>query len=127
MSTQRHPGGADGAKPDHGALACHRYGLLALKEPAGNPYTAGPQGSKDSPNDTMGRGDTDGRETGAGIRNGQRAILESSQTEDKEEEQKTPEQQRRINVCIHQEGGGGVPQLSSTRFPRAARGWRRTP
>ena len=83
MSTQRHPGSANGAKPDHSALACHKYGLLALKEPTGNPDTVGPQGSKDSPNDTMGRRDTDGRETGAGIRNGQRAILARSQTEDK--------------------------------------------
>ena len=86
MSTQRHPDGADGARPGHGALARCKYGLLALEEPAGNPAAAGPQGSGDSPENTTGTGGTDKRETGTGERNEQRAPLANGQPLDKEEE-----------------------------------------
>ena len=75
VSTERHP---DGARPKHSALARREYGLLAPAEPAGNPAAAGPQGIRDSPNDTTGTGGTYRRETGAEERNRQRVLLASS-------------------------------------------------
>ena len=60
--------------------------MLALEEPAGNPATAGPQGIRDSSEDTIGTGVTDGRETGTGEQDGQCAPLACGQTEDDEEE-----------------------------------------
>ena len=46
---QRHPDGADGARPEHGVLARREYSLLAPEETVGNPAATGPQGSGDSP------------------------------------------------------------------------------
>ena len=73
MKPQRHPDGADGASLKHSVLACCNYGLLAPEVLAGNPDSVEPQGSGDNPEDTMGAGGTDRRETGTGERNGQRA------------------------------------------------------
>ena len=86
MSTQRYYDGADGARPEHGVLARREYGLLALEDTAGDPAAAGPQGSGDNPKDTTGIGGTDGRETGAGERNGRRMPLVRGQPEKEEED-----------------------------------------
>ena len=115
VSMHRHPDGADGARPEHGALARRKYSLLAPKEPEGNPATAEPQGSGGRSKDTTGKGGTDRRETGMGKRNGQRAILTCGQLEDKDEERGLPEQQCALNTCIHQvEEGGGPPTHQRT-------------
>ena len=73
-----------------------------MKEPTGNPSATGIQGSGDSPEDTMGTGDTDGRETATRDWNGHRALLMHGQTEDEEEERGPPERQRALNLCNHQ-------------------------
>ena len=73
MSMQRHSDGANSARPEHGALARHEYGLLALEGLEGNPATAGLQGSGDNPEDTAGIGDTDGVEKRTGERKKRRA------------------------------------------------------
>ena len=38
----RHHNGADGDRPEHGALVRHEYGLLAPEKPAGDPAAAEP-------------------------------------------------------------------------------------
>ena len=88
MITQRHPDSVDGARPEHGSLACCEYSLL---DPAVDPAAARPQGSGDSPEDTTGAGGTDRRETGMGEQNGQCVILACGHPEDKEEDQGSPE------------------------------------
>ena len=60
VSTQRHSYGADGARPNHVALACREYGLLVPEGLAGDPATAGPYWSRDNPEDTTGTGYTNG-------------------------------------------------------------------
>ena len=67
---QRHPNGADGARPDHGALELQKYGLLAPEEPADDPYATEPQDSRDNPKDTSETGITDKRGTETGEQNG---------------------------------------------------------
>ena len=86
VSTQRHLDGTNGTRPEHGALVRHEYGLLAPEEPAGDLAAAGPQGSRDSPGDTTGTGGTNGRETGMGEQDRQRALLARDHPEDEEEE-----------------------------------------
>ena len=69
VSMQRHPNGADSARPKHGMLARREYGFMAPEEPenpAGDPAATGPQGSGDNPEYTTGTGGTDERETGMG-------------------------------------------------------------
>ena len=61
-----------------------------------------------------------------GERNGQRALFVCGQPEEGKEERGTPAHQRAHNACSHQKGGG-EPSLRSMLFPRAARGWSRTP
>ena len=117
---QRYP---NGTRTDHSALARPEYGLLALEDPAGDPDAAGPQGIEDSPEDTTGIGGTEGNETGTKEQNGQHTLLLRGYPEDEEAEQGPPEQQHMINVCSHQEdGGGGSPLHSSTRFLCTATG-----
>ena len=83
VSTHRRP---NDARPEHGALARREYGLLAPKEPAGNPAAAEPQGSGDSPENTTCTGETDRRETRTGEQNRQCALLACGQMEDKDKE-----------------------------------------
>ena len=83
MRPRRHPDGTNGARPEHGALARREFGLLALEEPAGESAVVEPQGSGDSPKDTTGTGDTDGREKGTGKRNRKCVILAHGHTEDR--------------------------------------------
>ena len=99
---QRHSDGADGVRPKHSAPALRKYSLLVTEELTGDPDVAGTQGSGEIPEDTMGTGGTDGRETWMGERNGQRALLALGQPED--EEKGPPKRQRVINTCIHQGG-----------------------
>ena len=106
MKSHRRPDGADGASPEHGALARREYGLLVLEEPAGNPAAAELQGSGDSPENISETGCTDRRETGTGERNRQHALLACGQMEDKDKEQGPPECQRGLNACSHQGGEG---------------------
>ena len=49
VSTQRYSDGTSGVRPEHGALARRKYGLLAPEEPAGDPAATGPQGSGENP------------------------------------------------------------------------------
>ena len=97
----RHPGGANGARPEHGALARRKYGLLSLEDPAGDPAAVGPQDSRNIPEETLETGSTYGRETGTGGRNGETALLACSQPEDEAEERVPPERQRALNICSH--------------------------
>ena len=99
MITQKHSGSTDGTSPEHGALVRCKYGLLVPEEPAGNPATAGPQGIRDNPEDTTGKGKTDRKEMVAGGWNIQRAPLVRVQPEDKEEEQGPLERQPNLNAC----------------------------
>ena len=55
-SMHRHPDGANSARPKHGMLACHKYGLLVPEEPAGDPAAAEPQERGDGHDATMGTG-----------------------------------------------------------------------
>ena len=109
-----HPDCANGARPKHGVLARREYGLLALEEPAGDPAATKPQGSKDSPKETLETGSTDGRETRKWERNSQSALFAWGQPEDEAEERGPPERQHTLNMCCHQGGEGGYPptQLS---------------
>ena len=86
VSTQRHPEGTYGARPEHGKLARREYILLDPEDLTGNPAAAEPQGRREKPKDTTRTGDTDGRETGTGERNGQRALLVRGHPEGGEEE-----------------------------------------
>ena len=108
MRLHRHSDVVDGARPKHGALARHEYGLLAQEDPAGDPATAEPHGSGDSPKDTLETGCANGRETGTGEQNGQRALFACGQTEDEAEEQVPPKHQRALNACSHQGGKEGT-------------------
>ena len=74
---------------------------MAPEEPAGDPAAAGPQGIGESPEDTKGEGGTNGRETGTGEQNMQRAHLVCGQPENKEEEKGPPKRQRALNTCSH--------------------------
>ena len=105
MITQRHPNVADGTRPKHGALVRREYGLLAPEyvllepeDPAGDPANTGPQGSRDSPEDTTRIGDTDRRGTGTREQNGQRAPLAHGQLEYEEEKRGLPERKRALNT-----------------------------
>ena len=53
----RHTAGTNGARPKHGALVRHEYGLLALTGTAVDPADAGDQGSGDGHEDTRGTSD----------------------------------------------------------------------
>ena len=61
VSTQKHPNGADGARPEHNALARREYSLLAPEEPAGDPAAAELQEYGDGHETTMGTGCPDVR------------------------------------------------------------------
>ena len=87
VRTQRHSNGFDGARPEHGALARHKYGLL---EQTVDPAAAGTQGSKDNAEDITGTRGNNGREKGTGERNGQHAPIVHGQPEEEEEHQGTP-------------------------------------
>ena len=52
----RHTEGANGARPEHGALARHKYGLMAPEDPAGDLAVADPQEYRDDHEATMGTG-----------------------------------------------------------------------
>ena len=119
VSTQRHSDGADGARPEHSALACCEYGLLPPKDLKGDQAAARPQGS----GDTMRTGGTYRRETGMEEQNGHCMLLARSHPEEEEEERGPPEQERTLNTCSHLEGGGA---LSSAHPLCAAGGWRDT-
>ena len=58
---QRHPDGTYDASPKHGTLSRRECGLLVQEDPVGDPFTAKPQGSGDSPKDTAERERTDRR------------------------------------------------------------------
>ena len=75
VSTHRHPNVADGARPEHGALACRKYTLLAPEEPSGDPAATEPQESGDSPEATMETGGIDVWATKTGDLNAQSALL----------------------------------------------------
>ena len=53
MRLNRHPNGANGARPKHGALAHRKYGLLAPEDPASNSAAVETQGIGDSPEGTL--------------------------------------------------------------------------
>ena len=74
MRLHRHPDGADGARPKHGALVRREYSILAPEEQAGDPAAAELEGSRTSPNDTSETGLRDRRGTGTRERNRQRAL-----------------------------------------------------
>ena len=87
----RNPNGADGARPEHGTLARHKYGLLVEEEPEGDPAATEPQGSGEIPEETLKTGFADERTVGMAERNEQRALLACGQPEDKAEERAPPQ------------------------------------
>ena len=105
----RHPGGANGATPKHGALACHKYGLLGPEERVGDPTTAETQGIRDSTEDTSEIGRIYGRGTGTGELNGQRALLACGQKEGKDEERGPLNGSARLTHAARKGGKGGTP------------------
>ena len=56
MIPLRHPNDANGARPEHGALARREYGLLASEEPVGDPDTTEPHVSGNNPENTADTG-----------------------------------------------------------------------
>ena len=62
----RYTDGTDGARPEHGALARHEYGLLALTGTAVDPADAGDPGSADGHEATGEQAGQDGKETEEG-------------------------------------------------------------
>ena len=53
----RHTDGTDGARPEQGALACHKYRLMVLKGTTVYTADAGDQGSEDGHEATRGTSD----------------------------------------------------------------------
>ena len=86
MRPHKHPDCANGASPEHGALARRQYVLLAPENPAGNPAAVETQGSGEFPKATTETGNIYRRETATGEQNGQRGFLACGQLEDREEE-----------------------------------------
>ena len=108
----RHPNGANGARPKHGALACRELGLLASADTAGDPASAETQVTGDG-HETTETGDQTQRYTETGDGTGQCMLLACNMTEDTDEERKPPERQRTLNEINHQggeEGGGPLTQ-----------------
>ena len=109
VSTQRHSDGADGARPKHGAIVRHKYGLLFTEESVGDPAAAGAQGSGDGPEESKVTGGIDGTDTGTGERNRQCTPLVHGQTFGIGE--------RTLQTAAHAEHmkptGGGTPNPSA--------------
>ena len=75
VSMHRHPDIANRTRPEHGALARCKYGLLAPEEPAGDPAAAKQQDCGDSPEATMGTWGPDERAMGTGDQNGHHTLF----------------------------------------------------
>ena len=108
-----HTNGADGSRPEHGALARHKYGLLMPEDLADDPAAKDPQVSRDIPEEK----DTRTRE-----RSGQRALLACVHTEDKVDKQGPPKRQRALDASSHQGGEGGVTPTQRRALPARGQG-----
>ena len=69
-----HIAGTDGARPNHGAIAHCKYGLLALRGAAVDPAAAGDQGSRDGHEATRGTSDQVRKEMEEGDKTRQHAL-----------------------------------------------------
>ena len=73
----RHTDSTDGARPEHGTLACREYGLLAPTGTAVNPADAGDPRSEDVHESTRGAAGQDRMETEEGDKTRQHTLPES--------------------------------------------------
>ena len=122
VSTHRRPDGSNSARPEHVALACCKYGLLAPDEPEGDPAAAEPRDRGDGPDATIGTGGLDEREMETGYHNRQRAILACSHPKDANMERGPPKRQHALNECSHQGGEGGETLTQQRSLPAHSQG-----
>ena len=95
----RHTSGTNGFRPEHGALARRKYGLLVPTGTAVDPANTGYKGSGDGHEATRRTFDQAQRETEEGGRTRQRGMLG-----DEDKERRPPERSRALNTCSRQGG-----------------------
>ena len=122
-----HSDGADSARSEHGALARCKNSLLAPEELVGDLDSVEPQGSGESPKDTVETRRRYWKWTETGEQNGQRVLLTCGHPEDKAKKRGPSKWQQALNACSHQGGEGGEPPPRSARLLLAVREWRGSP